>query len=105
MASDSVSKHDPCSVLRALKCCNIVFGNLGSHWIMNFKLCFQRALYRKGHVQSKLHSVLARMCFFFPTYLPLVEELCCFVSTEDRNFLSLDIGTSLYMLLQVVQRF
>lgn len=105
MASDSVSKHDPCSVLRALKCCNIVFGNLGSHWIMNFKLFFQRALHRKGHVQSKLHLELARMCFFFPTYLPLVEELCCFVSTEDRNFLSLDIGTSLCVLLQVVQRF
>lgn len=63
---------------------------------MNFKLFFQRAMQKKGHVHSKLHSVLwlEGTSFSLSNYLPLVEELCCIFSTEDRNFLSLDTGTS-----------
>lgn len=55
---------------------------------MNFKLFFQRAMQKKGHVQSKLHSVLwlEGTSFSLSDYLPLVEELCCIFSTEDRNF-------------------
>lgn len=70
MASDFVSKHDPCSVLRALKCCNIVFGNLGSHWIMNFNcvfkgLCTERDMFSLNYTWSLLECA----SFFLPICL------------------------------------